>query len=342
MMKSTILLARSPPGRGGAGDDHEADDDRSGLADLPTIRPLYSLQLAPASSQEVSGGCPRAVGSRGRARRRGRRPRPASTWPLRPRFLEALLGVVDAVLELLELLLVGELGRSTASSSTSARRRRCASTSSGRPISSCASARSTSPLASSAARVVVLGVGRAARRAAPSAARCAAGGTCLAVSALLRSSAVAGHGSGLASESPDAPCATCTNGSTCAAGSARDRCACSCSSGSSVRLQSSHASVTAIRTSPRAIGVPRSVWARVRDRVADRQRTASRREPRSVAWDRGRRTVVTAPAGRRLRSPEGESRCSAGRRLRWPAGNDDLPRARVLGDGACGHRSAAQ
>src|SRR6185312_2051381 len=36
-----------------AGDDHEAYDDRCRLADLPTIRPLYSLELAPASSQEV-------------------------------------------------------------------------------------------------------------------------------------------------------------------------------------------------------------------------------------------------------------------------------------------------
>ena len=36
-----------------AGDDDEADDHPSGLHHLPTVRPLYSLKLAPASLEEV-------------------------------------------------------------------------------------------------------------------------------------------------------------------------------------------------------------------------------------------------------------------------------------------------
>src|SRR6185437_5602869 len=36
-----------------AGDDNEADHDSGGLHHLPAVRPLYSLQLAPASLKEV-------------------------------------------------------------------------------------------------------------------------------------------------------------------------------------------------------------------------------------------------------------------------------------------------
>src|SRR3982074_3351980 len=36
-----------------AGHDHKPDDDPSGLHHLPTVRPLYSLELAPASLKEV-------------------------------------------------------------------------------------------------------------------------------------------------------------------------------------------------------------------------------------------------------------------------------------------------
>ena len=53
-MKLTSLPAsESATPRIHAGDDHEPDHDPRGLHHLPAIGPLYPLQLAPASLQEV-------------------------------------------------------------------------------------------------------------------------------------------------------------------------------------------------------------------------------------------------------------------------------------------------
>ena len=60
-----------------AGDDHEPDHDPGGLHHLPTVRPLYPLQLAPASLQEVH-----QPASAPRARRRSSRSCGTSPPPL--------------------------------------------------------------------------------------------------------------------------------------------------------------------------------------------------------------------------------------------------------------------
>ena len=53
-MRLTILVAtQSATPRKSAGDDHEPDHDSGGLHHLATVRPLYPLQLAPASLQEA-------------------------------------------------------------------------------------------------------------------------------------------------------------------------------------------------------------------------------------------------------------------------------------------------
>src|SRR5947209_12601068 len=45
--------------------DHEPDDDPRGLHHLAAVRPLYSLELAPASSQEVDQASARRLTLRG-------------------------------------------------------------------------------------------------------------------------------------------------------------------------------------------------------------------------------------------------------------------------------------
>jgi len=57
-----------------AGDDNEADHDSGRLHHLATVRPLYPLQLAPASLKEVyeavAGDGPGLAGGRSRDRHR--------------------------------------------------------------------------------------------------------------------------------------------------------------------------------------------------------------------------------------------------------------------------------
>ena len=188
----------------GAGDDDEAYGDRCGLADLPTIRPLYSLQLAPASSQEGRrGGRPRAPRSRER--------RAAA----RAHELGAVLDVAVAGRRLLERL-PRRRRRGPRAPRTAPRRRarqvdggvdrRRAGVGRGRVDQLGAAdlelrlgevdlaARELRRLAGSCRCAPRRCVGRGRRRATVGAAcLSAAGRTCLAVSALLRSSAVAGH-----------------------------------------------------------------------------------------------------------------------------------------------------
>src|SRR5205085_7246030 len=185
----------------GAGDDHEANGDRCGLANLPTIRPLYSLQLAPASSQE--GGqavaLARLACARGAPATRGDDLGPVLGVAVGA-FLERLLGVVDAVLQLLELLLVGELRQVDVVVDDVGHVR-------GRRIDQLGAADLELRLgqvdlaACELRRLMLVQVlrvgcrgGRSGRRVGGRAWLSAARGTCLAISALLRSSAVAGHG----------------------------------------------------------------------------------------------------------------------------------------------------
>src|ERR1700759_594745 len=61
-----------------AGDDHEPDDHSGGLHHLPTVRPLYSLKLAPASLKEVDKA---ASGALSRRRHCGRCAATPATGP---------------------------------------------------------------------------------------------------------------------------------------------------------------------------------------------------------------------------------------------------------------------
>ena len=186
---------------------------RGGLADLPAVRPLHALQLAPASSQERHEAVALArlarAGRRAAARAHDLRavadvavgaPGDVLLLFVGGAFLERLLGVVDAVLELLEGRLVA-LDRGFAGGAVELLGARL-----GRVDQLGAAERELrvgdvdlaagelGGLALVQPLKLVLRVssvrGAVVRRARLS----AAGGTCLAVSALLRSSAVAGHG----------------------------------------------------------------------------------------------------------------------------------------------------
>src|SRR4029077_17217734 len=89
---------------------HESDHDGGGLDPLAAIGPLYSLQLSPASLQEVHE--PREdAGPVGRGVRpgRGHRTGTVGLGAVLARPPGARLGLIDLVLELLELLLVQRL-----------------------------------------------------------------------------------------------------------------------------------------------------------------------------------------------------------------------------------------
>ena len=211
-----------------AGHDHKPDHDPSGLHHLPAIRPLYSLQLAPASLKEVdqaAAGVPAGLVARRRAGARrelvagigrlvlvGVDPELLLGFALLPLELELELGRLglDLLLGLLGLDLVGllceigpakrqlSLGELDVGRGVLDRIGRLVT----RPSRVPRTASHRSPVGARGAPSLVCGCEPRRAPASPSAFR---GGRC----------------------------GTCTSGSTCAAGAAPGCSACSYSSGSS-------------------------------------------------------------------------------------------------------------